>query len=370
MVVRTFGLHGRLRVYFLRMSSLPLAGLAAILVEQHAPLVVDTVQLPAELNFGQVLVRLSFSGICGAQIGEIDGAKGADPFLPHLLGHEGSGEVIALGSGVSTVAEGDHVVLHWRPGDGLRGEPPRYRWNGQELNAGWVTTFNEYAVVSEDRITRIPGSFPLDIAPLLGCAVTTAFGVISNDACLKPGESVVVFGAGGVGLSIIQAATMMSAHPMVAVDLFPERLHLARELGATHCITSSTDGAERAIREVLPESVADVCVDTTGNPAVIELAIRVAGHKGRIVLVGVPHPTSAVSVHTLQFHFGKRLTGSHGGSSLPATDIPRLVRLIEAGKLDLGHLITRRQPLHQVNDAITAMRSGELRGRCLLEIGR
>src|SRR5438067_6709 len=124
--------------------------LAAILVAQHEPLVIDEIELPSSLGFGQVRVRVAFSGICGSQLGEIDGVKGPDPYLPHLLGHEGGGVVEAIGEGVTTVEVGDHVVLHWRPGRGLRADTPRYRWQGRPLNAGWVTTFNEQAIVSED----------------------------------------------------------------------------------------------------------------------------------------------------------------------------------------------------------------------------
>ena len=155
---------------------------AAILVENKKPLIIDDIILPDELQFGQVLVDLHYSGICGAQINEIDAIKGPDKFLPHLLGHEGSGVVKKTGPGVSTVKEGDHVVLHWRPSRGLQAPTPEYRWNGKKVNAGWVTTFNEQAVISENRLTVIPDYFDMRQAPLFGCAVTTAFGVESKTA--------------------------------------------------------------------------------------------------------------------------------------------------------------------------------------------
>src|SRR4030095_3311879 len=151
---------------------------AAVLVELNKPLVMGDLDLPGQLSFGQVLVRIHYSGICGAQINEIEGAKGPDKFLPHLLGHEGSATVLDIGPGVKTVAKGDRVVLHWRPSDGLQSDPPAYQWNGQRGNAGWLTTFNDHAVVSENRVTKIPSDFDLRIAPLFGCAVTTAMGVV------------------------------------------------------------------------------------------------------------------------------------------------------------------------------------------------
>ncbi|MDE3076602.1 MAG: alcohol dehydrogenase catalytic domain-containing protein, partial [Chloroflexota bacterium] len=177
---------------------------AAILVQQHEPLRVAEVKLPDELAYGQVLVRVHYSTICGSQLGEIDGVKGPDRFLPHLLGHEGSGVVESVGPGVGLVHVGERVVLHWMKAAGVEASNPAYYWDGRAVNAGCVTTFNEWAVVSENRLTPIPDSLDLDLAPLFGCAVTTGFGVLMNDAQLKIGESVLVFGAGGVGLNVIQ----------------------------------------------------------------------------------------------------------------------------------------------------------------------
>src|SRR5262245_15763413 len=192
---------------------------AAVLVELNKPLVMADLDLPGPLSFGQVLVKIHYSGICGAQINEIEGAKGPDKFLPHLLGHEGSATVVAVGPGVKTVKPGDHVVMHWRPSAGLQAETPHYEWDGRKVNAGWVTTFNDEAIVSENRVTPIPADFDLRIAPLFGCAVTTAMGVVNRDAKVEVGQSVVVFGIGGVGVNIVQAAAMVSANPIVAIDV-------------------------------------------------------------------------------------------------------------------------------------------------------
>src|SRR6266513_5491625 len=139
---------------------------AAILVENSKPLVVAQLGRPEKLSFGQVHVKVHYSGICGAQINEIEAAKGPDKFLPHLLGHEGSGTVMAIGPGVKTVNPGNRVVLHWRPSAGLESETPKYNWNGSVVNAGWVTTFNDEAIVSENRLTVIPPDFDLRLAPL------------------------------------------------------------------------------------------------------------------------------------------------------------------------------------------------------------
>lgn len=347
---------------------------AAILAALREPLVVDEVELPERLDYGQALVRLAYSSICGSQLGEIDGVKGPDRYLPHLLGHEGSGVVEEVGPGVTRVAPGDRVVLHWMKGQGVESPVPRYRWRRAPLNAGWVTTFNERAVVSENRLTRVPEGLPMELAPLLGCAVTTGLGVVANNARVRIGESVVVFGVGGVGLNVVQGAALAGAQPVVAVDLVERRLALARELGATHALgaaepAASPEAVDEQIRGLVGPGGADVVVETTGNARVIERAYALTAPHGRTVLVGVPRHDERVAIQTLPLHFGKALTGSHGGETDPSEDIPRYARLYEAGKLRLEDLVTERFGLDEINVAIERMRSGELVGRCLIELG-
>src|ERR1700693_5191345 len=225
---------------------------AAILAQSREPLVVDEIALPETLGVGQVLVKVLYTTICGAQINEIEAAKGPDKFLPHLLGHEASATVIEIGLGVTTVKPGDTVVLHWRPSLGIQCAPPAYKWRGAKLNAGWGTPFNDSAVVSENRMTVIPADYDLKVAPLLGCAVTTAAGVINNDAGVKIGESVVVFGVGGVGLNVVQFAVLGGAHPIVAVELLEYKLAMARQRRATDCLNAATVGdIAGAVREIV-----------------------------------------------------------------------------------------------------------------------
>lgn len=343
---------------------------AAILIQQGAPLVLADLELPKELGFGQVLVEVHYSGICGSQIGEMDGVKGEDQFLPHLLGHEGSGMVLEIGPGVKRVQKGDSVVLHWRKAEGIQSETPIYQWSGKKVSAGWVTTFNEQAVVSENRVTAIPKDFDLSIAPLFGCAVTTGLGVINNDAQLKIGQSVVVFGAGGVGLNVIQGAEMVSAHPIIAVDIHDDKLELAKKFGATHCFNSAREEfLSEKIRGVSGMKGADAVIDTTGLPAVIELAYELTQPQGRTILVGVPKKGNPISINVLPLYFNKVLTGSHGGSAKPHCDIPRYIRLYKAGRLKLKEQITECFPLEKINEAIRSVREGKP-GRCVLKIAQ
>jgi S-(hydroxymethyl)glutathione dehydrogenase/alcohol dehydrogenase len=341
---------------------------AAILVEQKKPLVIDDIQLPSALEVGQVLVKVHFSGICGSQIGEIDGAKGPDKFLPHLLGHEASGTVIEIGAGVKHVKPGDVVVMHWRKGLGIEGAPPNYLWQGKKLNAGWIATFNEYAIVAENRLTPIPADSDLEVAALFGCAVTTGFGVIENNAKVKIGESVVVFGAGGVGLNIVQAASLVGAYPIIAVDMFDNRLELAREMGATHLINSKNVDAKKAILDISGLNGLDCFIDNTGNPAIIELGYEVTKGNGRVILVGVPRKGANIDIYSLPLHFGKILTGSHGGESIPNEDIPRYQNLFSNGRIKLRELLTEKLDLEDINIAIDNMRNGNTSGRCLIRL--
>ena len=332
---------------------------AAILTESERPLVVADVDLPDELACGQVCVRVHYSGICGAQINEIDAVKGPDKFLPHLLGHEGSGVVQKTGPGVTTVKEGDHVVLHWRPSAGIQAPTPEYWWNDKKVNAGWVTTFNEQAVISENRLTVIPDDFDMRLAPLFGCAVTTAFGVVNNDAQIKVGQSVLIFGIGGVGLNLAQAAAMVSAHPIIGVDLKQHKLEMGKRLGLTHGLIGGKDDLTPKIHNLVGSKGADVVIETTGNSRIIEQAYELTDPNGITVCVGVPRKGDNISIYSLPLHLNKVLTGSHGGDAIPDLEIPRYIKLIEAEKLSLDGLITHEFPLQEINNALDLVRSGE-----------
>ena len=341
---------------------------AAILVNLNEKLVVDEIGLPEEIDVGQVLVKLDFSGICGSQLGEIDGVKGEDKFLPHLLGHEGSGTVEGIGPGVNNLKVGDSVVLHWKKGDGIQSCTPKYSWKNKIVNAGWITTFNTHAIISENRCTKISPHFSKEEAALFGCAVTTGFGVIENNANLQMGESIVVFGAGGIGLNIIQAAKLVSAWPIIAVDLFDNRLELAEQLGATHLINSSKENAAERIKNITRNNKLDVFIDNTGIPSIIEMGYKLVDSSGRVILVGVPKKDANISIYSLPLHFGLSLKGSFGGECNPSKDIPRYLKLLDQGVWSLKELITEIYELKDINLAIKSMRDGKTAGRVLIKL--
>ena len=333
---------------------------AAILEQIDAPLAVREVEL-TELKFGQVLVKVLVSGLCGAQLHEIKGHKGNAKFLPHLMGHEGCGIVEEIGLGVTTVEPGDKVVMHWRPGSGIESPFPNYVLDGKTISSGKVTTLNEYSIVSENRITKIPYDTPSVLAAMLGCSLTTALGIIDNECDLKFGESVGIVGCGGVGLNLIQAAKMKNASPIYAVDINQEMCDLSTEMGA--------DVFANSIRH-LPTTM-DVIIDTSGVPEVISDAYDRLSPSGRLILVGQPTPGKSVELPNAVSMFdgsGKSIRATQGGRTDPEKDIPRYIKLALSGSLDYESLHTDTFFLDEVNEAFDLLRSGNA-GRIMIRIG-
>jgi len=328
---------------------------AAILEKLNAPLVIDELEIPV-LECGQVLIEVHASGICGKQIGEISGHYGKDPYLPHLLGHEGGGIVADVGPGVTQVNLGDFVVMHWRKGLGIESNCPMYKRKAGEVGAGSVATFSEFAIVSENRLTRIDIDIPFDIAALMGCSVTTALGLINNEAKLKIGQSIAIIGCGGIGLMAIQGAAMVSAYPIVAIDTNENKWQMALECGATYAGTY-----------IIDENY-DVIVDTTGRPDLIATAYNLIAPGGKVIMVGQPRYDQDLTIPSIAANFTRKcLKDSQGGLTNPSVDIPRYLELYRRGILKLDNLITHRYPLDEVNEAIEMVKSGQA-GRVMLEM--
>jgi len=336
---------------------------AAILEKLNSPLIIDELEIP-KLKIGQVLVRVYSSGICGSQLAEIAGDRGEDRFLPHLLGHEGAGIVEEIGPGITHVKIGDHVVLHWRKGKGIESGCPKYKWKDRIVGGGLITTFNEYAIISENRLTPIDDDIPFDIAALMGCAVTTGLGIIENDAQLKMGQSIAVIGCGGVGLSIIQGAKIAGASVIGAADIRNEKLNMAAQFGAANCIVNLMDNPQGI--ESLKDF--DIIVDTTGLPELIAKAYELTTPGGKTIMAGVPKYGQSLILSNISKAFtGKQLIATQGGQCKPNEDIPRYLHLYREGKLDLDNLITHRFPLEKINEALDIVRSG-IAGRCIINL--
>lgn len=341
---------------------------AALLTAHNAPLTLATLE-PLPLSYGQVLVRILASGICGAQLQEIDGHKKTGP-MPHPLGHEGCGIVEEVGPAVRQVKVGDKVVMHWRKGDGIESEFPRYKtnvplqsmhhmMNETIITGGKVTTFSDFSVCSENRLTVVPPETPIELCALLGCGLSTALGVMENEANLKMGESVLIIGCGGLGLNLILAARMRMASFITGVDLLESKGIAAFSMGATGF-------ASRPIQT--QGSTYDVVIDTTGNHEAIAVGLEHLSPSGRFIMVGQPRPGVSVLINNARHLFdgeGCSIKATQGGCFQPSKDIPRYVRAYEAGHLKVDGIVTHRMNLEFVNDAITLVRKGEA-GRVLL----
>ena len=294
--------------------------------------------------------------------------KGPDKFLPHLLGHEGYAKVLEVGNGVSKVTKGDFVVMHWRAGSGIEAEPAKYKWRGETLNSGWVTTFNRHSVVSENRVTKIqPDKLSKDIIPLLGCALTTAFGVLTNEAAVGTEENMLILGSGGVGLTLIKVAKYLGIDNIVVVDTNLLKVNKAIQIGATNGVLYRNKlQVLEELKSIFGKNLPKIAIDTSGNPKAIEICYESSDALARVILVGVPKIGSNVNLYTLPLHFGKSIRGSKGGGSNPDKDIPLLFNLLSQNELDFTDYPTTNYSFENINNAISDLRGG-LIGRVILE---
>lgn len=342
---------------------------AAVLEEINGDLVVGEVGL-GDLLFGQVLVKVMASGICGSQLQEIAGNKGNAKFVPHLMGHEGVGTVEEVGSGVTKVKKGDKVIMHWRKGEGIESDSPTYTYKGKTMRSGKVTTFSEYAIVSENRITPVPADTPNELCALLGCGLSTALGTINEEADMKFGESVLIVGAGGLGINLIKTAKLAGAYPIVVTDIHANKKEVACAMGATLFINSRENDIKAELEKHLGVKEMDVIVDTSGNKQAIEATIPLLSGVGRYIMVGQPKPGESIEIQNALHLFGgdgKMIKATQGGKFSPTRDIPRYVKLYKAGVLNIDGIITHRIKLNEINDAIALIRKGEA-GRILIEM--
>lgn len=341
---------------------------AAILRSVTEPVVIEELTIP-ELLPGQVLVKIIFSGICHTQLSEVRGRRGVDKFIPHTLGHEGSGIVMRIGQGVKKLKPDDRVVISWIKGSGAEVPSAKYESKLGPVNSGAVSTFMEYAIVSENRLTVIPDTMPLKEAALLGCAVSTGAGAILNVCSVKPGNSVAVFGIGGIGLSGIIGAKLCNATMIIAVDIHEHKLELAKSFGATHTINALQQDSLAVIKEITGGTGVDFALEAAGIKSVMECAFRSVRDGGGVaVLAGNPPFGEKIEIDPFDLIRGKKIIGTTGGSIVPDRDIPIFVDLYMQGKLPLSPMISHVFELEQINEAFSHLENGEA-GRVVLRLG-
>lgn len=341
---------------------------AAVLYQTGSPLVVEEgIDIP-DLKPGQVLVRIAYSGVCRSQLMEVRGKRGDDRYLPHLLGHEGSGWVVETGAGVGKVKKGDPVILGWIKGDGADCPGTLYQKGAIQINAGSVTTLSEMAVVSENRCTPLPAGIPMDTAALLGCAVPTGAGIVLNTAKPEPGSTVALFGLGGIGLSALISLNLFQCRRIIAVDVSEEKLALARELGATDVIHALKEEPLKVIADLTDGRGVDISLEAGGLTQTIEMAFQaVRKGGGRCLFASHPPHGEKIALDPHDLISGKQIQGSWGGGWQPDRDTPRYADHFRSGRLPLEKLISHRYPLEGVNQALDDLEAGRT-FRALVEI--
>lgn len=339
---------------------------AAILSELTKPLVVVDVTMPDTLLSGQVRIRMLAAGLCGSQLHEIDGTHGEDKYLPHFLGHEGSGIVEEVGPDVKKVKKGDYVVISWIKGSGINAPGAQYKWGKKKVNSGSAAVFAHEVIASENRITKISKTIPYDVAALLGCAIPTGAGVVRNTLNIPKDSTIAIFGTGGVGASAIMGAKLSGAKEIIAIDISSEKLKLAKKLGATMVINALQKDPVAVIKKKYPNGL-DYAVEAAGITSVIEQAFASLSNTGTLGIAGHPKEGSKISLNPFEFILGKKIVGSWGGGTNPDKDIPYYAKQYLKGNLPVEKLVTHRFKLDTINDAVDALRSGKA-ARVIIEI--
>ncbi len=354
---------------------------AAVLPAIGSPLEITDIDLP-DPGPGQIRVRLAAAGVCHSDLSLSNGTMRVP--VPAVLGHEGAGTVVAVGEGVTHVSPGDGVVLNWAPSCGschacvlgevwlcanaLNGAADVYARTveGTDLHPGLnVAAFAEETLVSASCVLPVPDGVPLTDAALLGCAVLTGYGAVHHSARVRQGETVAVFGVGGVGLAALQSARIAGASRIVAVDVSPEKEELARAAGATDYVVASENTA-REIRALTKKQGVDVAVECVGRATTIRTAWDSTRRGGRTTVVGIGGKDQQVTFNALEiFHWGRTLSGCVYGNSDPAKDLPVLAEHVRAGRLDLGAMVTERIGLEGIPAAFENMLAGK-GGRALV----
>jgi S-(hydroxymethyl)glutathione dehydrogenase/alcohol dehydrogenase len=354
---------------------------AAILWEQGQPLSVETAELDAP-GPGEILVELKAAGVCHS---DLHPARGDWPAkTPLVLGHEGAGVVRDVGAGVTSVKPDDHVVLCWAPACGVcapclegravlcdrvekvtfRNKLPsgasRLHAQGKDLAPFLGTAcFSDFVVVPEGGAIPVDRAVPFDALATIGCAVITGVGAVINAGQVPKGSNVAVIGAGGVGLNVVQGAAIAGCERIIAIDLRPKPLEIARQFGATDTIDASGDVAP-SVRALSAGRGVDFVFDTVGSAATLTLAFACTRKGGAVVLTGLSRMDAQAAFPMFPVVMQeKRLLGSVYGSGQPARDIPKLVSLYQQGTLKLGELVSRTYALDQVNDALTALAASD-----------
>lgn len=335
---------------------------AAILTEHNKPLLILNNILIPKPKKGQVLVKILFAGLCHSQLMEIEGKRGEDKYLPHLLGHEGVGIAVETGEGVTKIKKDDTVILGWIKGDGLEGGASQYHTSdGLIINSGAVTTFSDYAIVSENRLTKKPTHTPNELAVLYGCAIPTGLGMVLNAVPENFTGTVGFIGLGGIGLSALLSSKLRHFEKVIAIDVNPEKLLLAKELGATHVINPANQNTIDEIKKLTNNQGLDFCFESAGSAKTIELGFEMVKRgSGKCIFASHPAAHERISLDPFELICGKQIFGTWGGDSIPDQDIHHFDNYYQKKLLPLEKLISKKYELENINQAVDDLKNKKI----------
>ena len=332
---------------------------AAVLSELNKPLEIRTLK-QRPLESGQVLVKILYSGVCRSQLMEINGLRGDDHWLPHLLGHEGSGVVVDIGPDVKKFKKRDEVILSWIKGSGIEAQGALYDYDDVVINSGKVTTFSNYSVVSENRLIKKPKNLDFDTAVLFGCALPTGAGMVINEINVKPESSAIVIGLGGIGISAVAMFLSLKIKNIIAIDLSAKKLELVKSWGVSHTIDASKPKIQELVHEIFPDG-AEYCIESAGKVSTIELGFSLLNrNKGKLLFASHPPEGEKIRLSPHELISGKSIAGSWGGAIDPDRDIPILYHNFISANFPLNSLLTKPYSLLDINKALEDLESGKV----------
>ncbi len=335
---------------------------AAILEKNNSKLSIKRIFHKNTLTKNQVLVKIFYTGICGSQIGEIMGIKGKDKYLPHLLGHEATGEILEVAKNITDLKKKDKVILHWQKNSKNDSYNPKYfDEKNNRINAGWVTTFNNFAIVSKNRLTKLPKKIGIKEGVLFGCALTTSYGAVFNDSKIdmKIKNKILINGFGMIGQSILSLLNNNNQNITVLENnIYKIKLMKKNFPGVHHIKNFKKIGNYKF----------DIIYETTGKSGIIERSYDLIKSTGKLILIGVPSHNSKIKINTLGINYGKKIIGSYGGNVKPKKDLSKIIKYINNKKIKLNTLISGPYKFRDINKIIKEIQNGKIIKKPLLKL--
>ena len=332
---------------------------AAILVKCKKPLLIDEISLNP-LKEGQVLIKIFTSGICRSQIFEINGDRGKDRWLPHLLGHEAIGEVVEIGNSVKKLNIGDKVVASWIKSSGISAEPAKYFLKDKVINSGQITTFSEYSICSENRLIPIKDESIVKIGPSLGCAIPTGYGITITEDKISNAKYVGISGLGGIGMSSLLGTKNNSKSKIISIDINNERLKDSIKIGSDYQVNPNEVDLQQYINSITQGAMLDVLIECSGSIVGLNNSLRLINNNGLVKFATHPKAGEFLCIDPFELIKGKRIEGSWGGGIIPDKDLYEIINKTKKNDEFIEIMNQDNYSLEEINKAIKDMNEGKV----------